>query len=97
MCELKSILCMTIERKSGCWLIHQINYVDEITTMFNVNNVKAQLIPLQSNFGLNLELSEEVEVLRQPVDVTKYRQAIGKLMYLMVCTRPDMSFSVSLF
>jgi len=62
MGELKSILGITIERISVCWLIHQINFVDEITTMFNVNNVKAQLIPLQPNLGHNLEFSEEAEV-----------------------------------
>ena len=30
------------------------------------------------------------------MDVTSYRQAIGKIMYLMVCTRPDISYAVSI-
>jgi hypothetical protein len=63
--------------------------------LFSVNNMKTSEIPMQPNLGLTSELLDESEDLRKPIDMTLYRQAIGKLMYLMVCTRPDISFAVS--
>ena len=38
----------------------------------------------------------ETESLRKLVDATKYRKVIGSLIYLMTCTRPDISYSVSI-
>lgn len=51
---------------------------------------------VQPNLGLTTKLEGEDEALRQPIDTTNYRQAINKLMYLTMCTRPDLSFLVSL-
>ena len=34
--------------------------------------------------------------MREKVDITKYREVIGSLIYLMTCTRPDISYSVGL-
>jgi len=44
--------------------------------------------------NITTDLEDEQENLRAPVDSTKYRQAIGKLMYLMKCSRPDICYSV---
>jgi hypothetical protein len=79
----------------GSWQIHQRQYIREIMELFSVNNMKTSEIPMQPNLGLTSELLDESEDLRKPIDMTLYRQAIGKLMYLMVCTRPDISFAVS--
>ena len=35
-------------------------------------------------------------MLRKVTDVTKYQQVIGSLIYLMTCTRPDISYSVGI-
>ena len=43
---------------------------------------------------MTIDLSNDKQPLREPVDSTKYRQAIGRLMYLMVCTRPDIASAI---
>ena len=48
------------------------------------------------NHQLTLEIKDQSEVLREKVDITKYREVIGSLIYLMTCTRPDISYSVGL-
>ena len=68
----------------------------EIMEMYSINNEKPVDTPIQPNLGLSIDLVNEEDTMRVPVDTTKYRQAIGKLMYLMICSRPDLSFSVSL-
>ena len=84
------------KQEDGTWMLHQRQYIDEIMKLYSVNNLKKVDIPLQPNLGLTTKLEGEDEALRQPIDTTIYRQAIGKLMYLTMCTRPDLSFSVSL-
>ena len=39
-----------------------------------------------------LDYSDDAE---EMIDVTKYREAVGSLIYLATCTRPDLSFVVS--
>ena len=53
-------------------------------------------IPIQPGHKLTTELTDETECLRKHVDATKYRKVIGSLIYLMTCTRPDISYSVSI-
>ena len=53
-------------------------------------------IPIQPGHKLTTELLHETESLRKLVDATKYRKVIGGLIYLMTCTRPDISYSVSI-
>ena len=90
------VLKIKVEQiRGGGWKMHQQNYIDDIIKLYELNNDKNVELPIQPSHGLTLELNDEKEPLRELVDSTKYRQAIGKLMYLMVCTRPDISYAVS--
>ena len=79
----------------GGWKLHQHNYIDDLIKLYGLNNEKPVDLPILPNHKLTIDLADEQEALRVPIDDTKYRQAIGKLMYLMVCTRPDISYAVS--
>lgn len=80
--------------EDGSWSLDQKHYI-KIMKLYSINNLKHIETPMQPNLGLTSDLAEESEALRQPVDSGLYRQVVGKLMYLMVCTRPDISFAVS--
>ena len=49
---------------------------------------KPRAIPCEQK----LDYSDDAEEMS---DVTKYREAVGSLIYLATCTRPDLSFVVS--
>ncbi len=50
---------------------------------------------IQPNHKRTSDLKDENETLRNFIDPTINRQAIGSLIYLMTFTRPDNSYSVS--
>jgi hypothetical protein len=70
------------------------HYISKLIENFGLQTSKESDIPIQPNHNLTRELKEEKEILREPVDSSKYRQVIGSLIYLMTCTRPDISYSV---
>ena len=81
--------------QDGGWKLHQHAYIDDLIQFYQLNNEKPIEIPILPTHKLTTDLNEEKEPLRELVDITQYRQAIGKLMYLMVCTRPDICYAVS--
>ena len=81
----------------GGWKIHQQNYIDDLIKFYDLKNEKLVELPIQPNHKLTLELAVEKGALRELNDESKYRQAIGKLMYLMVCTRPEIVYAVFVF
>ncbi len=94
--EVNYVLKIRVEKiPDGGWMIHQKNYIDDLISFYDLKNEKPVSIPIQPNHKLTTDLEDEQENLRAPVDSTKYRQAIGKLMYLMTCSRPDICYSVS--
>ena len=94
--ELKYILGITIERNQDKIILNQKSYIEKVIERFkNLKHSKDLEIPMQPNHKLTRELKDETENLRNFTDPTIYRQAIGSLIYLMTCTRPDISYSVS--
>ena len=60
--------------------------MDELLSKFNMKNCT----PLRIMTPIENEDLRKVKV-----DETKYRSIIGNLLYLSICTRPDIIFSVS--
>ena len=75
--------------------IHQKKYIDRVIKTFKLQDTKNTDIPLQPNQKLTKELLTEDDGLRNLIDSGKYRQAIGSLIYLMVSTRADIRYTVS--
>jgi hypothetical protein len=93
---LKYVLEISIERRGDLILINQKNYIEKLINEFkHFNESKPVEIPIQPNHRLTNDLTGETEELRQLINPTLYRQAIGSLIYLMTATRPDISYAVS--
>jgi hypothetical protein len=96
--EATSILGMDIvrDRVKGTLFLTQRRYAKEIVDKFNQQNSKPKSTPLEcktrySKLQNAITPAEKAEMENKP-----YREAIGCLMYLMTCTRPDLAASVSL-
>ena len=75
--------------------MHQQNYIEDLIKLYELNNEKGVDLPIQVNHGLTIELNNAKENLRELVESTTYRQGLGKIIYLIVCSRPDISYTVS--
>jgi len=56
---------------------------------------KAVQTLLVAHFKLSMDMSPKTDEERKSVDRIPYASAIGNLMYVMVCTRPDFTYSAS--
>ena len=93
--EVNYVLKIRVERMlDGGWKIHQHNYIDDLIKFYDLRNDKRVSIPIKPNHKLTVDLEDEKDHLRADADSTEYRQVIGKLMYLMKCSRPDICYAV---
>jgi len=66
----------------------QTKYVGKFLGRFNMQDCKPRSSPCEQK----LDYTDGAEKM---ADVRKYREAVGSLIYLNICTRPDISFVVS--
>jgi hypothetical protein len=88
----KLFLGIQIERtQSGSVLLHQADYTKRILERFNAPQNPVQT-PMDAKTPL-VEASENNLLPEQ--DAAEYRAAVGALLYLMLCTRPDLAYTLS--
>jgi hypothetical protein len=89
--ELKFCLGLNIDRNiaNGEIRINQRNYISDVLQRFNMEDCKGATTPIETKLDL-FETEERESCLDVP-----YQRLIGCLMYIAVCTRPDIAFSVS--
>jgi hypothetical protein len=90
---LKSCLGINVtrDRVKGILKLDQSEYIRKLLVRFNMQDCKAVSTPMEVN--CKLLKAENVDSLQD--DIYNYRQLLGCLMYLSVCTRPDISFACS--
>ncbi|OAE29694.1 hypothetical protein AXG93_509s1470 [Marchantia polymorpha subsp. ruderalis] len=96
MGESKRILGMEIHRdheQKKLWL-SQGKYVRRILDRFNMMDSKGVWTPLAAHFKLSAAQCPTDAVEKGNMSCVPYEQAVGSLMYLMVCTRPDIAFAM---
>lgn len=85
--KLKHFLGVDFEQIDHCVKMSQKRYVDRLLERFKMQDCKPRVTPCE----VKLNYTDEVEVM----DIRKYREAVGSLIYLTTCTRPGLSFIVS--
>ncbi|KAJ9542161.1 hypothetical protein OSB04_028667 [Centaurea solstitialis] len=95
--EAAYILGIKIYRNRSKRLIglSQSTYIDKILKKFRMDESKKGFIPMQHGIVLS---KTQCPVSSQDQDKMKsvpYASAIGSIMYVMLCTRPDVAYSVS--
>ncbi|GJS49921.1 retrovirus-related pol polyprotein from transposon TNT 1-94 [Tanacetum coccineum] len=96
--EAKKILGIEIirDRSHKILRVSQSEYVSKILNNFRVDNGKSVQMPLGGHFKLSLKDYPVWDCDIERMSKVSYENAVGSLMYLMVCTRPDIAYAVSI-
>ncbi|RVW57769.1 Retrovirus-related Pol polyprotein from transposon TNT 1-94 [Vitis vinifera] len=93
----KKILGMEIwrDRDAGLLYVSQQKYIEKLMQAFHMDHSKPVSTPLAQHFKFDHSTlpstDEEVEYMKS----VPYSSVVGSLMYVMVCTRPDLAFAIS--
>jgi hypothetical protein len=94
--ELKGMLGIKVDydREKGTLSLSQGKYVEEILKRFRMESVSGVISPLQSGIKYSRLMEPKTEKEKDEMSKVPYRSAVGSLMYLMLCTRPDIAASI---
>ena len=84
---LKYFLGIEFSQKDDTVVMSQVQYLTDILHRYNMSSIRVRRTPCEQN----LSVYESEEFVTDPM----YREAVGSLVYAMVCTRPDLSFVVT--
>lgn len=91
--DAKTFIGLQVERESSNHLlIHQESYIKRLLHQFAMTDCKPVSTPMDASSKLSVVDDEHVK----DGNSFPYRQLVGSLMYLSVCTRPDISYAVSM-
>jgi hypothetical protein len=90
--NLHFFLGMEVERDHAQHLlnINQIKYLKDIFKCFRMQDCKAIIMPFDPKTKLKKNVNKDDEIVKVP-----YQQAVGSLMYAMLCTWPDLAYPIS--
>jgi hypothetical protein len=90
--DLHFFLGMEVERDCAQRLlyINQIGYLKKIFKCFHMEDCKAIGMPLDPKTKLKKNVNKDEEMVK-----VLYQQAVGSLMYTMLCTRTDLAYPIS--
>ena len=97
MGEAKKILGINIkrDRKLKHLFLNQKEYLNKLIDKFSMRGAKPASLPLSSQLLVNLKQKAKTEIEIKEMEGKPYANAIGSVMYSMVCTRPDLAYSIS--
>ena len=83
-------LGIKFEFQSGCIKMNQSKYINKLLNRFKMSDCNPRTLPCDISINKsNFEDSKEL------VDCKLYREIVGSLIYVMVCTRPDLSYVIT--
>ena len=94
----KRILGIKIKRDRDKKLLFlsQEMYLKKVLNRFRMSDAKLVSTPLSQQFKLSMDQAPESKEDKEFMYEVPYVNAVGSLMYAMVCTRPDLSYSITL-
>ncbi|KAL8109265.1 hypothetical protein AgCh_025387 [Apium graveolens] len=91
-CKWKSPLIR--DRAESTLKLSKKRYVEKLLQKFSVQDVKTISTPLASHFNLTKKQSPKTDEGKKDMAKVSYASTAGSLMYVMVCTRPYIAYSV---
>lgn len=84
---------ITYEKDVIC--LDQSRYIEQILSKFNMENCKQVATPSDPNQKLSISMSPKSAKEIEEVQHIPYQEAVGSLLYLAQCTRPDIAYAVN--
>jgi hypothetical protein len=88
--DATDFLHMRITQKGDKLSLDQVDYLDKILNRFGMVNSKPARTPLPEGYQPLANTGPADSALR-----LQFQQVIGSLLYIMLCTRPDIAFAVT--
>ncbi|KAK8569112.1 hypothetical protein V6N12_007644 [Hibiscus sabdariffa] len=76
--------------------LSQSTYIDKVLKRFNMEASKKRFLPMTHGISLSKEMCPSTSQERERMSQVPYASAIGSIMYAMICTRPDLSYALSM-
>ncbi|KAK8631789.1 hypothetical protein V6N13_028568 [Hibiscus sabdariffa] len=76
--------------------LSQSTYIDKVLKRFNIKASKKGFLPMTHGISLSKEMCPSTSQERERMSQIPYASAIGSIMYAMICTRPGLSYALSM-
>uniref|UniRef100_A0A5S6R3H6 choline-phosphate cytidylyltransferase n=1 Tax=Trichuris muris TaxID=70415 RepID=A0A5S6R3H6_TRIMR len=93
--ELNYILGVKVRTEANELRISQSAYIDMMLRKFKMDQCKPALTPLDPSTELSVSNCPKTDAERTDMAKVPYRELVGSLMYVALCTRPDILFAVT--
>ena len=75
--------------------LSQSTYIDKVLRRFSMEQSKPGFIPMSQGITFSKAMCPKTQAEREKMGLIPYASAIGSIMYAMLCTRPDVSYALS--
>ncbi|KAK8680627.1 hypothetical protein V6N13_109567 [Hibiscus sabdariffa] len=76
--------------------LSQNTYIDKVLKRFSMEESKRGFLPMRHGISLSKEMCPSTPQESERMIQIPYASAIGSIMYAMICTRPDLSYTLSM-
>ena len=76
--------------------LSQALYIDKILARFSMENSKKGTLPFRHGVHISKEQSPKTLEQKERMSRIPFASAVGSLMYVMLCTRPDICYAVGI-
>ncbi|KAK8534652.1 hypothetical protein V6N12_057296 [Hibiscus sabdariffa] len=95
--ETKMNLVFTKRDRSRRLLgLSQSTYIDKVLKRFSMEESKRGFLPMRHGISLSKEMCPSSPQERERMSQIPYASAVGSIMYAMICTRPNLSYALSM-
>ena len=84
------------DRKNRLLALSQASYIDKVLARFSMQNSKKGQLPYRHGVFLSKEQCPKTPQEEEDMRRVPYASAVGSLMYVMLCTRPDICYAVGI-
>ena len=83
------------DRSKRLFGLSQSTYIDKMLKRFSMEQSKRGYVPMVSGITLSKSLCLQTQDERTRMNMIPYASTMGSIMYAMLCTRPNVSYALS--